>query len=194
MVTGKSYVFAKHPLTNKWVFWKGSLLVGTVRPRLPVDGHINKNKYSQIDVDREFYKCFTGFRFDIVNGTLFFPRKKWYDPRSWLNTTTYSAYNSGNHWKVIGPKEVKNRPFLSMLFGEWFNKKYNPGAWFGWRTASLKNKVDWQLRIDWDKNEYDREAWAWNEDGSPKEAWPVGDMKGKDVVELTLSIRKDMRH
>lgn len=136
--------------------------------------------------------CWLGLRFDIVWGPLVLPVAKMYHWRFWVDDPTYSQqWNNGNQWFTIKlPFFVF--PFLSVMLGE-----YNfgsPGFYIGARTADLSNPIDWQLKLDWSKPDYDKSAWAWNQDGSPKEAWPVGKYKGQKTVELSLAIRSDFKH
>jgi len=70
----------------------------------------------------------------------------------------------------------------------------SPGMYIGCRTADLSNPIDWQLRLDWDKPDSDPTAWSWNDDGTPTEAWPVGEYKGVQTVELSAALRSDFKH
>jgi len=136
--------------------------------------------------------CWFGFRFDLVWGPLVMPVRKWYLPRAWGGDQRYNPWNSGNHWFVV-KLPIFLGFFVSVLLGKALGSKV-PGFWFGCRTANLSNTVDWQLRLDWEKSEYDPAAWAVDSQGNPIEAWPVGQYKGRPTVELTLAIRSDMRH
>lgn len=158
---------------GKWKIQFIKLPVATVRPM--IDGEI----------------CWAGVRLDLVWGPLVLPIGKWYNWKYWRGDKTLSPWNSGNQWFTIKIPRFCFL-FLSVMMGEW--KFGVPGFWLGARTANLKNKVDYQLRIDWEKSEYDNSAWAWDENGEPVEAWPVGKYKGCETVELTLAIRSDFKH
>jgi hypothetical protein len=171
---GFSLNIGKSEVDGKWKIQFIHLPIGKPRPQ----------------IDRK--DCSIGVRFDIVWGPLVLPVAKMYHWKFWLDDPTYSQqWNNGNQWFTI-KLPFFCFPFISVLFGIF--SFGTPGFWIGARTADLSNKIDWQLRLDWDKDEYDQTAWAWNEDGTPKEAWPVGKYKGMKTVELTLVVRSDMRH
>jgi hypothetical protein len=180
-LTGVSFVLAKYPVASKWRLWVGRLLAATIRPRLP---RMPRGAGSVI--------CDAGIRFDIAVGPLVRPIAKLYHWRFWKGDKRYNPWNGGGHWFVLKiPFAIL--PFVSVMFGQ-RKSGIVPGFYIGGRTADLSNKVDWQLRLDWNKSEYDKTAWAWNTDGSPIEAWPVGKYKNQKTIELSMAIRSDFSH
>lgn len=136
--------------------------------------------------------CWLGLRLDFVYGPLVLPVAKMYHWKFWQDDPTYSQqWNNGNHWFSI-KIPVFFGPFLSIMLGKW--KFGVPGFYIGLRTADLSNPIDYQLRLDWNKSEYDHSAWAWDSWGNPIEAWPVGKYKGKKTVEISMAIRSDFTH
>lgn len=157
--------------------WKAQVVRLPVgRPRPQIDGN----------------DCWLGLRLDLVWGPLVFPVAKMYHWRFWKDDPSYSQqWNNGNHWFTVKLPYFCFL-FLSVMLGERNGKV--PGFYLGARTADLGNVVDWQLRLDWEKSEYDPTAWAFDSWGNPVEAWPVGKYKGKKTVELSLAIRRDFKH
>lgn len=136
--------------------------------------------------------CYPGFRFDVVWGPLVMPVAKVYHWKFWAGHRDYAEqWNNGNQWFTI------KLPYFAFFFVSWMFGSFSfgsPGMYIGARTADLSNRVDWQLRVDWDRSEHDPRAWGWNKDGSPTEAWPVGKYIGTRTVELSAALRSDFRH
>lgn len=165
-------------LNNRWHFSLNKLENGTMRPR--INGQ-----------DCEF-----GLRFDFVLGTIRRPIAKWYDWHFWDFSDRYhrnlvNPWNSGNHWFVLTIPYII-LPFVSVTLGRY--KFGVPGFYIGGRTSDLSNRIDWQLRIDWNKDQNDITAWAWDTYGNPIHAWGSISDEGASYIEPTLTFRSDMMH
>lgn len=159
---------------KRWKLSLGWMAVGKPRPQ--IDGE----------------DCTLGLRLDLVWGPLVLPVARMYHWRFWKDDPIYSQqWNNGNQWFTIKLPFFIG-PFVSAMFGKWSFGV--PGFYLGCRTADLSNPIDWQLKLDWSKSDDDKAAWAWNDDGSPKEAWPVGKYKGLKTVEISAALRSDFQH